>query len=834
MMTSREQSRRTRCSMLASGAALLFALAAGCSSGGSDAPPPQSKGPFEGSWLGSYRTDQQPSTVFQADLTQNGNQVSGTVTTGAGGIQSGNWFGAVTSASATITFEETKAETGASSVTKAVATSNVTITQTKPGCPGSYNGTATVDGTTLTLSFSGSDCNGPQTNGQAVLARQGSVPGSPAPSADVTGTWSGTYTDTVDRGAIPLSFTLSQAGGTVTGTYAVGSAVNTTGERGTKAVFGVNRGTMTGTVSANVFSFAATQSPPCQGTVSGTATVTGGTMALAFKGLDCNNQQQGGEGTITRQGPPPPGSDNNLAALTVTPVGINFDPNQTNYAVTVDSGISTVGLSASKSDPNAVMTGAVVAGEGQASGQANVALGIPGSTTPISITVTAPNKLAKTYTISVTRTALAGNNNLSALSVSPGSLSPAFNPGTLDYTVNVDNGVGSVTVSATKSDPNANMTGSLTAGAGQGSAQSTIQLNGPGTSTPVNITVTAPDGSSKQYAIAIVRAAPGGNNNLANLSVSSLNAPGLNPSFNSGTATYTGSVLTTIGSVTVTATPEDAAATVSINGQSGGSRSVTLASAGSTTPIAIVVTAPNGSTRTYNVNITRANVSCSTNLIGLTVEAKPLPGFTPSITSYSFDVGSGTSSVQVGATATAPAGVSLNGQSTNPLTVTLNPAGQNTVVSIAVTCPSQSPRIYTLTINRTALPSNANLTSFQAFNEFGVIALTEGVPNRQCTTLGNCSYTGNSNSTSVRFTATKSDTGATLKILGPVSTQGLAVLYNTAGPGDSTAEATLPFPNTCANNPPTDPTITVRLEVTAQDGVTVRTTTITITSFCIT
>ncbi len=828
MNISHKPNRLTRSSLVACGALVLLV---GCSSGGSDTPPPQTKGPFEGSWLGSYRTDQQPSTVFQADLTQNGNQVSGTVTTGAGGIQSGNWFGAVTSASATITFEETKAGVDASSVTKAVATSNVTITQTKPGCPGSYTGTAAVDGNTLTLEFSGSDCNGPQTNGQAVLARQTPLVGLPPPSTDVTGAWTGNYSDTGNQGNIPLRFTLNQTAGSVTGTYAVGAAATATGERGTKAVFGVNQGTIKGTVSANVFSFAATQSPPCQGTVSGTATITGASMALVFQGLDCNNQKQSGQGSITRQGPPPPGSDNNLTALTLTPGGISFDPDQTNYAVTVDSGVPAVTLSATKSDTNAVMSGAVVAGAGQASGQANVTLGNPGSTTPISVTVTAPNGLAKTYTVSVTRTAPAGNNNLSALSVSPGSLSPGFDPGTTTYTVNVANGVGNVTVSATKADPNANMTGSLTAGGGLASSQADIPLNGGGSTTPISITITAPNGSSKQYTIAIIRAALGGNNNLASLSVSSLTAPGLNPAFGAGTTNYTGSVATTVGAVNVVASPEDSGATVSINGQSGGSQSVTLGNAGSTTPIAIVVTAPNGTPRTYNVTVTRLSVppipGCSTNLTDLTVDAKPLPGFTPSITSYSLDVGSATSSIQVGATAAALAGVSINNQSTNPLTVNLNPAGQNTVVSIVVTCFGQTARTYQLTIVRAAQPptNNAALSSFSAFEGGSSggpqISLTLRNINCLITNIIPCTYDGNvpasSTASAYRVTATKSDPNALLTIVRN------GVILARALPGTASATATN-IPLVCETN------LTVELRVTAQDGVTQRLTNIVITN----
>jgi hypothetical protein len=68
--------------------------------------------------------------------------------------------------------------------------------------------------------------------------------------------------------------------------------------------------------------------------------------------------------------------------------------------------------------------------------------------------------------------------------------------------------VDTVTVSATKADPNAVMLiGSVTVPAGTASGQETFPLNGPGTQTLLSIDVTAQSGGApKTYSITIDRA----------------------------------------------------------------------------------------------------------------------------------------------------------------------------------------------------------------------------------------------------------------------------------------------------------------------------------------
>ncbi|MBS0184628.1 MAG: cadherin-like beta sandwich domain-containing protein [Nitrospira sp.] len=196
-------------------------------------------------------------------------------------------------------------------------------------------------------------------------------------------------------------------------------------------------------------------------------------------------------------------ADNNLSALAVTPGALSpaFASSQQNYTVDVAATVTSVSVSATKSDPNAVLSGDV-----PNEGQAMILLGGPGTTTNVLITATAQDGNAKTYRIIINRAAPANNNNLSALSVDAGSLSPPFAPGTLNYSVEVPASVGEIIVTATKSDPKAVMSasGSVIAASGTPTGQTPVSPV-QGALTPVAITVIAPDGSPKTYTITVFR-----------------------------------------------------------------------------------------------------------------------------------------------------------------------------------------------------------------------------------------------------------------------------------------------------------------------------------------
>ena len=401
-------------------------------------------------------------------------------------------------------------------------------------------------------------------------------------------------------------------------------------------------------------------------------------------------------------GPPPPvplSPDAKLSSLTVNtgPLDPIFSGDIANYAVNVATSVDSVTVTARPQNANASMT---INGLATASGQGRtIPLGAAGSSTPIPIVVTAVNGSQNTYIVTVNRAAPGGNNNLQSLTVSPGPLTPPFAASTTSYTVDVGTSVTSVTVTAQAQDAGASVSinGQATT-SGQGR---TISLGAAGSSTPIPIEVTAPNGSQKTYLVTVRRAAPGGNNNLQSLTVS----PGpLVPAFAASTTNYTVNVATTVTSVTVTARAQDNGASVSINGQPTTNLLVPLNGAGANTTISIVVTAPNGSQKPYIVTVNRAAPGGNNNLQSLSVSPGSLaPGFNPSTRSYTVNVADSVDSITVAAQAQdAGATVSINNQTTTNLSVPLGAAGTSTQVSIDVTAPNGNERTYTILVNRAA------------------------------------------------------------------------------------------------------------------------------------
>ena len=285
-----------------------------------------------------------------------------------------------------------------------------------------------------------------------------------------------------------------------------------------------------------------------------------------------------------------------LASLAISPGSLlpAFSAATTSYTVDVPATTTTVTVTATPEDSTAKIA---------ITGGATQSLPGPGSSKDITIVLTAQSGSQSTYIVTVNKAALAADNNLSALTVAPGALSPAFASGRRDYTVDVATDVTSVSVSATKSDPNAVISGDVP---NQGPAM--ILLGGPGTTTNVLITVTAQDGSAKTYRITINRAAPMNNNNLSGLSV---NAGSLSPSFAPGTVNYSVEVPASVDPIIISATKSDPNAVMSASGSVIAPAGVPTGQAtaspglGTSASVGIIVIAPDGSPKTYTVNVFR-------------------------------------------------------------------------------------------------------------------------------------------------------------------------------------------------------------------------------------
>jgi len=193
------------------------------------------------------------------------------------------------------------------------------------------------------------------------------------------------------------------------------------------------------------------------------------------------------------------------------------------------------------------------------------------------------------------------SSDLSGLTLSAGTLSPAFSAATTSYTASVGSVVTSVYVTPTAADASATVTvnGILTA-SGQASP---VSLNAGNNA--IAVKVTSGNGNTKNYDVSVTRATYGS----ADLSGLTLSAGTLSPTFSATTTSYTASVGNGVTSIDVAPTTADADATVTVNGVAvtNGQALATVLNVGDNA-ITIEVTAKDGlTTKGYTVTVTRAN-----------------------------------------------------------------------------------------------------------------------------------------------------------------------------------------------------------------------------------
>lgn len=357
---------------------------------------------------------------------------------------------------------------------------------------------------------------------------------------------------------------------------------------------------------------------------------------------------------------------------------------------------------------------------------------------------------------------------LASLTVAPGSLEPAFSGGTTQYNVNLSNSVASVTITAQPA-----VSGDTVTINGQNTTSSVITLGAAGTTTPVSIVVSGSGANPGGYTVRFVRAGLAGNNSLQSLAVS----PGTPPiAFNENTLNYTVDVASTVGSVAVTPTLQDPAATMTVNGQgaiSGQPHTITLSPAGQNTLITIEVTAQNKTKKSYTILVNRGGLSGINTLQNLTVSSGTgttnLISFSPSTPSYPVNVASTVSSVTVRPTLPPNSNASMSlivnsGQPSNinsgqARTITLGQPDSNTIINVIVTAQNGNRNIYVIAVDRA--PSNDNNLSALSVSVGSAVQTLAPPFARNITT-----YTVEvaSNVTSVTVFATKADRSAAMAI----------------------------------------------------------------------
>ncbi|MGQ5392387.1 S-layer homology domain-containing protein [Paenibacillus sp. M.A.Huq-84] len=186
---------------------------------------------------------------------------------------------------------------------------------------------------------------------------------------------------------------------------------------------------------------------------------------------------------------------------TLTPA---FTTSNSNYTLNVSNAVSSLNITLTKADPNETLsvTGATystVTGNVYIYNASNLIVG----PNLIKIQVTAQNQTSNTYNLTVNR--LSNNAELSGLTLSGITLTPAFTSGTTSYSASVGNNISSTTVTASVYDSNATMTLNGAAIA-IGQASGAITLNA-GTNV-ITIIATSQDGTPKTYTVTVTRAYP--------------------------------------------------------------------------------------------------------------------------------------------------------------------------------------------------------------------------------------------------------------------------------------------------------------------------------------
>ncbi|BAU52047.1 cadherin-like beta sandwich domain-containing protein [Mucilaginibacter gotjawali] len=317
-------------------------------------------------------------------------------------------------------------------------------------------------------------------------------------------------------------------------------------------------------------------------------------------------------------------------------------------------------------------------------------------------TITAPLKLFAQDAV---------NDNLSVLQVSAGALNPLFNPAKTVYAVKVNTLTTNITVTpVTAISGETVVINGTTVASGSPTAPIALAVG----DNSITATVTARDGvTQKTYSITVTRAASS-NNNLAELQLAGVTK---SMAFSASVTNYAASVGNAVTSVTINARAQDANASVTVNGTYpiSGITFDAVSLAVGVNQINIVVTAQNGTTKTYTVLVTRAQSSDATlsdlSLSGMTLQRRFNPGVNTYATSVRNTITSTTVTLQINspdATATVNGSPLTSGTPSTPINLNV---GVNTI-SIAVTAQNGALNTYTVTVTR-APSTNDNLAGLR-------------------------------------------------------------------------------------------------------------------------
>ena len=499
-------------------------------------------------------------------------------------------------------------------------------------------------------------------------------------------------------------------------------------------------------------------------------------------------------------------SDATLSALTLTGMELEktgglhavvegFDSTHLSYAASVANSVSQTTVAPTVNHSGATY---VINLNGVTDEDGVISLSVGSNI--ITIEVTAEDgETTRTYTVAVTRAdALSTDAMLSGLTLS-GIDFGTFASGTTSYTASVANSVSQTTVTPTVNDSSASYVIKLD---GVTDADGVVDLS-VGRNV-ITVEVTAEDDSTTQtYTVTVTRAVPPS----TDATLSALTLSGIDfGTFDSTTTSYTAQVANSVSQTTVTPTVNDSGASyvIKLGGVSDADGVISLSV--SSNVITVEVTAEDDSTtQTYTVTVTRAAPpSTDTTLSALTLSGIEFGTFAPGTTSYTAQVANSVSQTTVTPTVNdsrASYVIKLGGVTDVDGVVSLS-LGSN-VITIVVTAEDDSTtRTYSVTVTRAEPVDPERLSS-----DAKLSALT----------LSGIDF-GTFDSTTTSYTARVANSVTETTVTPTVSHSGATYVIKLGGVTD--ADGVVPL-DVGAN--------VITIEVTAEDGNTAQTYTVTVT-----
>lgn len=417
-----------------------------------------------------------------------------------------------------------------------------------------------------------------------------------------------------------------------------------------------------------------------------------------------------------------------LSAVQVSPGAVldpsPFTPAATEYDVLMDEQTESLTMTPVTEDSTATMRvikGASAAVPWTGGNPYSFTLG-KGESARVQFIVTAQDgNTAKTYTFNVQR-ASSTNAQLADIKLTTGTLTPLFDPGKTDYSVQLPFSAAEIGITPVLADSLAFKKVRVDGQEVTESELAAIPLT-PGTPKSIEIEVTAQDPAvQRTYKLTVTRAKPSADATLSSLSVNGVLIDG----FQSERENYGMDLPFTKKSIDVSwvlGSPGTAVYKVRVDGQE---QNVTNLkdlplSPGIPRVIEIVVTAEDTNvTRTYKLTVARAQPSADATLSNLRVDGIAVVGFRSDLYDYTVNVPYTKEKADVdwvlGDPVSATYKVRIDGAEASPGSLTDLPLSPGTAKNIEIIVTAQDPSIsltYTLAINRATPSGNAYLGSLE-------------------------------------------------------------------------------------------------------------------------